>query len=371
MFEKRYILVGAKRPTTVTEDVFGGVLTLSDALCEYAASNGMSVDFVDTLVTPFSNMHSLQKIKRGILRWLQLISLLRKWQYRGVIIFSSAGLGFYERIVQALLCKILRVPCILFIVDGKFLSKRPRSRLGRWWVGFLLNMPTGIVASGKNWATLFSELGVKDDRVFRIHYWLSKSYPIRSGPQVLQANIPLRFVFVGWMIPEKGVIEILTALRFLFDRYSFTFTFLGAGPLLEYVKESIVNLRWESRVFAHGWVSNQQKQLELSSAHVFVLPSYSEGFPMSLIEAMSAGLPAICSDVGGISDSLHDGVNGLLIPPFNSQALRGAMEFYLENSDAISKHSTETLKIVRRNHDADENCTAIFNIFESHGLCAE
>jgi glycosyltransferase involved in cell wall biosynthesis len=98
----------------------------------------------------------------------------------------------------------------------------------------------------------------------------------------------------------------------------------------------------------------------LSSADVFVLPSYAEGFPMSLIEALSKGLPAICTDVGGISDSLRDGVNGYLIPSRQVPPLVDAMERYLMNPQIIAEHSRASLEIVRANHRAEANCELVF-----------
>ena len=217
------------------------------------------------------------------------------------------------------------------------------------------------MASGSNWKILFSELGVKDSRIVTIHYWLPKSFPVSLKPKMLSANEFPKFIFVGWMIKEKGVREILAALDSLIDEYSFTFTFVGAGPMLDYVIESIRNSKWESRVFAKGWLSNQQKEMELSTSHVFILPSYAEGFPMSLIEALSFGLPAICSDVGGISDSLHDGENGFLIPPKNIPALKEAMEFYIKNPNILIKHSLKSLEVVRGNHEVEMNCKKLFD----------
>jgi glycosyltransferase involved in cell wall biosynthesis len=60
---------------------------------------------------------------------------------------------------------------------------------------------------------------------------------------------------------------------------------------------------------------------------------------------------------------LHDGVNGLLIPPNDVQALVRAMESYIINPDSVFKHSLATLAIVRENHDADKNCRQLFNSF--------
>jgi glycosyltransferase involved in cell wall biosynthesis len=357
--KNKFILVGAK----ITEnDSRGGVGTLSNALVDYADKAGFEVVVINTAKKPFSKTFFLQDIKNGMLRVYQLVTLLRLEKYSGIIIFSSAGWGFYEKIILSAICRIVRVPCVLFIIDGWFLSVRNKSFLKRLWIGLLLKFPHTLAASGLNWLRLFRELGVKESHLATIHYWLPKSFSVALQPKVLTASESIKFIFVGWMIKEKGLHEILAAVNSLFDKYQFIFTFIGDGPMLEDVRQIIKNSKWDSRVFARGWLTLEQKEEELSASHVFVLPSYAEGFPMSLIEAMLSGLPSICTDVGGVSDSLYDGVNGFLIPPKNIRALKEAMEFYILNPDSLRTHSIQASKTAVQNHDADKNCKMLFSV---------
>lgn len=358
MTKKKFILVGA---SVSEKDSRGGVGTLSNALVDYANRAGLEIVIIDTSKKPFVKKNFFQDVKSGVLRVINMTVLLYHEKYSGVIIFSSAGWGFYEKIMLSFICRMARVTSVLFIVDGWFFSVRNKSFLTRWWIGFLLKIPNILAASGLNWIRLFIALGVKESHLAIVHYWLPKSFKIQMQPKVLHAGEPIKFVFVGWMIKEKGLNEILTAVGSLYHKHLFNFTFIGDGPMLESVREIIKNSKWESRIFARGWLSNEQKKQELATAHVFVLPSHAEGFPMSLIEAMLSGLPAICSDVGGISDSLHDGVNGFLIPRKNSQSLKEAMQFYIENPDTLLKHSIEASKIGIQNHSSDKNCKALFS----------
>ena len=109
-----------------------------------------------------------------------------------------------------------------------------------------------------------------------------------------------------------------------------------------------------------GGYYDEEFQEVLNTADVFVLPSYAEGFPMSLIEAFSKGLPAIASDVGGISGSLRNGLNGYLIPPRQVPPLVEAMEHYLKDPRIITGQSRAALQIVKANHNAKVNCGLFF-----------
>ena len=216
------------------------------------------------------------------------------------------------------------------------------------------------MASGDRWNQLFIELGLKPACITTIHYWLSDTFSTSKNEREYFKNSLLRFVFVGWMIKEKGIHEILSAIKSLRKKHDFYFTFIGGGTLLEEVRKKIRTYGWVERVYAPGWVPDLDFQNILSSSDIFVLPSYAEGFPMSLIEAFTKGLPAICTDVGGISDTLHDGVNGFLIPPGQVGPLADAMEKYLNNPQIIPKHSLAATDMVKNNHNAEYNCELIF-----------
>jgi glycosyltransferase involved in cell wall biosynthesis len=355
----RYILVGASPSKTPSADR-GGVLTLSTALINYATKNGYSIDVINTLRSGFDSISLLSRLKAGWNRTVSLKRALKAGSCGGVIIFSGAGFSFYERIILSGVCRWFNVNSLLVIVDGWFLQERDASILKRRWIGLLLRIPSKLLASGARWSDLFRELGVKSSRIAKIHYWLPQSFSISKMEKRTVAGKDLHFIFVGWMIKEKGVGEILAAISELKKDFRFSFTFVGGGTLLEVVRQEIHDSGWTGSVSALGWVGDDEFQKLLSSADIFVLPSYAEGFPMSLIEALSKGLPAICSDVGGISDSLRDGMNGYLIAPRQVPPLVKAMKHYLTNRHLIEDHSKSALEIVKANHEAETNCKLVF-----------
>ena len=356
---RRLVLVGAKADDATVEH-YGGVLSLSNSLVQQAARIGVDVEIVNTMRPGFDTFSWLRRLKMGLGRAAQLTRLLLRRSATGVIVFSGAGWSFYERTLLSAICRVFRVPCVLSIVDGRFFSVEQGSPLYRRLVGRLLHVPNRLAASGSNWIGLFKRLGVEEDRLVTVRSWIPPtggSFPVKW----LLPGTPLHFLFIGWMVPEKGIHELLAALSDLLPHYDFRFTFLGAGALLEPVRARVAECGWSTSVSAPGWVSPDEMDPYLTSAHVFVLPSYAEGFPMTLIEAMTHGMPAICSNVGAVSDSLRDGVNGRLIPPRDTPALREAMEFYLHHPEAVQTHSAAALSIVRVNHDADANCRRLLD----------
>jgi glycosyltransferase involved in cell wall biosynthesis len=80
-----------------------------------------------------------------------------------------------------------------------------------------------------------------------------------------------------------------------------------------------------------GWINAEECQQLLSSSDVFILPSYHEGLPVAMLEAMAWGLPVIVSPVGGIGDVVKHHLTGLLVEPGNVQQLMAAMQSLIQD----------------------------------------
>ena len=115
----KFILVGAKPQSEKTSNP-GGQLTASLGLVEYAQAIGYDLEVIDTTQSSFPVPPLKTRLNRGIARVKQLYTLLRNGNVKGVIIFSSSGASFYERIVLSLICQLFRVPDIFFIRSGHF-----------------------------------------------------------------------------------------------------------------------------------------------------------------------------------------------------------------------------------------------------------
>jgi glycosyltransferase involved in cell wall biosynthesis len=122
-------------------------------------------------------------------------------------------------------------------------------------------------------------------------------------------------LFLGRLDRNKGIydlLEVISALRSPIPEVRLVCA--GDGELDE-VKRRAAELGIEDSVTMTGWIGAEEKAQWLARADVFVLPSYAEGLPMSVLEAMAAGMPVLASAVGGIPDVIADGVNGFLTAP--------------------------------------------------------
>jgi len=139
---------------------------------------------------------------------------------------------------------------------------------------------------------------------------------------------PPRLVTVARFAAPKDHVTLLQALGGLKDR-AFSLDLVGEGPDLEKARNLVRSLGLAERVSFSG--SRGDVPQILSGAQLFVLSSRREGFPLSILEAMRAGLPVVASDVGGVAEAVRDGESGLLFPPGRSRELKDRLAMLIDD----------------------------------------
>ncbi len=119
--------------------------------------------------------------------------------------------------------------------------------------------------------------------------------------------------------PTKGLKYLIEAARNFKDRDDILFLIIGGGEERESLREQIQKAGLQNKVFLAGQLENGSKYL--SAFDIFVLPSVKEGFPWALIEAMSAKLPVIATNVGAVPEIIENGKNGFMVEPGNSDQI--------------------------------------------------
>ena len=137
---------------------------------------------------------------------------------------------------------------------------------------------------------------------------------------------------IGQLSTEKGIFDFIEAARLLSRRDpNCRFLIVGKGKeqVSGQVRDRIHAYGIEKRVSLLGFRTDVNRILNASD--IFVLPSYTEGFPRTVIEAMSCGKPVVGSNVEGIREAIEDGKTGYLVPPGKPQKLAEAISYLLEN----------------------------------------
>ena len=126
---------------------------------------------------------------------------------------------------------------------------------------------------------------------------------------------------LGVLGKRKGTYDILRAIPQVLEAYPNAEFWLGGDGEIEKVSALVAEAPWGGQVRLLGWVKGPEKHACLRAASMFLLPSYSEGLPVAVLEAMAYGVPVITTPVGGIPDVVIDEETGVLVQPGDVPAL--------------------------------------------------
>ncbi|WP_317627956.1 glycosyltransferase family 4 protein [Vibrio sinaloensis] len=148
-----------------------------------------------------------------------------------------------------------------------------------------------------------------------------------------------RILFLGRLGERKGVKDLIDAFAVVVKRHPHARLALGGDGDIATYKQQVEKLGISDSVDFLGWVSGEQKRKWLSKADIYCLPSYNEGFPMGVLEAMSANIPVVASKAGGIPDAIQHGEEGLLVEAGKVDQLASYLELLISDRDLNRKYA--------------------------------
>jgi len=173
-------------------------------------------------------------------------------------------------------------------------------------------------------------------------------------------------MFVGRIDREKGLFDLLECGRYICsERPDVFFVVVGKGRDLDKLRQKTRKAEVQGRFIFLGQVDKDELVKLYQNATLFVLPSYHEGLPGVLLEAMSCGLPVIATDVRGNRDIISDGENGILVPPKAPKKMAEAISMLLKNERIGKNLSKNARKTIEKNYTLDAISSNFLKCYES------
>lgn len=309
---------------------------------------------------------NISKSKSFIYFPLQFFTVLLYCLHHRIQIIQTFGLR--ADVIGRLCARIAEVPVVISSIRSPDCWRRA-------WHIFIDDITAGNV-------DLFisnSEAG-RQSRISRERFPPQKIITIHNGVEIpqlptLDQRIALQRQFTGgetrFIISVianfrkmKGHKEILEAGRLLVDKIpEILFIFAGEGELKNEIQRKVENDYILSRIIRFIGVIADPLPL-LYASHIFLLASHWEGCPTSVLEAMSAGVPVIATDVGGVPEIIKNEETGILIPPKNPEAIAEAIYHLYTNHSLREKLAMAGRKHVEQNFSLDSMVSKIESIFE-------
>ena len=159
----------------------------------------------------------------------------------------------------------------------------------------------------------------------------------------------IRFLFLGIIDNRKGIFDVIEVIKNNVDMFDHKIElFIGGNSEVIKLQNLIEKYQISNIVKFLGWIQNEIKLQYLQNTDVYILPSYNEGLPISILEAMSYGKPIISTDVGGIPEIVKNNENGFLLTPGNLEQIEKSMKYFIENPQDIEKFGKNSIKMVEK-----------------------
>lgn len=191
--------------------------------------------------------------------------------------------------------------------------------------------------------------------------------PDRYGPLPEPARAGGEILCVGRLVPAKGQHVLLEACVHLKDEaIPFHLTFVGDGQDRLSLEQLAHRLGLNDRVTFTGAVGQDQVMNYYDGADIFVLPSFAEGVPVVLMEAMAKEIPCVSTRITGIPELIDDGVDGLLVAPADVEGLAQSMLKLLTDPELKQRIGCNGRRKVLEKYNLDANCRMMANLLSQY-----
>lgn len=300
-------------------------------------------------ITPFNYLKSSSNKGLLVNMWLLSVLLIK---LIGIRCFSKIKIlhlhgasyrSFQRKSIIIYIAKFLGFKVIFHCHGGGF--KEYVEYKGIEPVKKVLDKCDAIIVLSEFWRKYFkNELG--QTKVFIINNMVNRLKTVNN-----KKDGTLHLLFLGLITEEKGIFDLLEVInqhKHEFKNNNFSLIIGGSGTEtdLRRFKNYIKDNELQAYIDYRGWLSEKAKERAFADSNVFILPSYVEGLPISILEAMSNEMPIISTYIGGIP-TIVTAKNGILVNPGDKTAVWDAIKGYIDNNNLIYEHGKASGNIVK------------------------
>ncbi|MCC6554761.1 MAG: glycosyltransferase family 4 protein [Polyangiaceae bacterium] len=336
----------------------GGVVSAARAIFGERLAEMFEIRIVDTTMRSFPIASLPEKMAAGSRRLARTVRHSALFRPDVAVVYCSDGPSFYEKSSLLLIAKAAGARAFLSPRSGRAESWFRESAAALRWLRFVVERIDGLIVQSPRWADVYASLGVPRDKLRVLlnpvdtERW-ARVAERRAARGVAPGARPFRFLFAATAIATKGRRELVAAAEILRARPgpAFEVAIAGDGAVAAELRGRRAAAALPAEILLLGWVKGEALEDAMDRADALVLPTYYEGMPNVVLEAMACALPVITTPVGAIPDVLIDGETGLLVPVKAVEPLAAAMDRLRRDPAAALAMGRRGLELVRARHD--------------------
>lgn len=351
MPKTKILIVGSFRETTKDGHV-GGQRFACRTLINSKLSERIQWLCVDSTSRSVITPAFYERVLKAILRFIKFSCLLIFRAPKRVIIFTVDGFGFIEKGSMALFAKAFGKKVILAPRSGLIPRDLRESEFLSKFIPYVFERCDFVICQSEKWRSLFADhmSEGRRDRLEVIENWIDTDMKYAPVPRTDE----LRILFLGWIEETKGVFDLYEGFKLALRKTkNIRLQYAGKGAEFDNLKALVAQEGYEDKIDLLGWVTKTDKQDLLNGIQVFALPSFFEGFPNSLLEAMLYGKACIATKVGSVEDIITEGENGFLMEIGEIEKIASTIIRLEEDNDLLKRVGTNAREKILKGNSID------------------
>lgn len=353
--KKRIVMLGTRY------DTMGGISAVVNVYRAAGLFDRYSIQYLTT----HCDGTSAEKILILMKALATYVSLLFSGRIGLMHVHMSSRASFWRKCLFVLPAFSLRVPTIIHLHGSEFaiFYEKECGWLSKRFVRRVFNSASRIVVLSSAWEGWVRGM-CTNPRVEAVYNPVL--VPEQASPWSARADGEV--LFLGRLGKRKGTYDLVEAAAQLHASTDRLRLMMGGDGETKEISARAASLGMADKVKLLGWVRGLDKEQYLSSARIYALPSYNEGLPMSVLEAMAAGLPVISTPIGGIPEAVSDGIEGFLVPPGDVALLADRLERLLNDDELAKRMGTAARNKVLTTFSADAVLPRVERIYNELGF---
>ncbi|HXK40330.1 MAG TPA: glycosyltransferase family 4 protein, partial [Candidatus Paceibacterota bacterium] len=274
--------------------------------------------------------------------------------------------SFWRKATFLTLARIFRVPTILHLHASQFRDffEKDCGRFQRRVIRHVLEHASTVIVLSKRLQAYIGTIAPRA-KIVTIHNFVDISRFETETKRVPVERSSSTLLFLGDIGPRKGIYDLIRAMPEIVKSIPQARLVAGGKGDIKVALQLARELGVDDHVLLPGYVSGPDKYRLLAEAAIYVLPSYNEGVPISILEAMSVGLPIVTTPVGGIPDVIRDGEEGFLVTPGSVDELARRIIQLLSNEDLRKGMGESAWRRLRTEYSPEVSLGALTALYQS------